>query len=184
MCAPCMKNFPSAELFQSHMLEIHGASLKEDDETYVTSDTMNKKNGLMHESEAATDKSPSPYEMENSNGSVDSGYNCNVCLVKCKDKRSFLGHLETDHNIVGSSALEMCQLQECTTCDMCQEQFLDRGAAMSHKYKVHGIIPPGFDAYSDTVENGEYNFSHLEGRRLEVAVFVRFAIKNCVISTS
>ncbi|CAL1265276.1 unnamed protein product [Larinioides sclopetarius] len=160
MCAPCMKNFTSAESFQCHMLEVHGASLKEEDETSLTSDAMNKKNGMigLYDNENAGDKSPSSHEMENSNGSSDSSYNCSICYMKLRDKKSFLSHLETDHSIVGSAALEMCLLQEGTTCEVCQEQFLDRLALFSHKYKVHGMVPSGFEAYFDSIENGDYSF--------------------------
>ncbi|GFY39878.1 uncharacterized protein TNIN_75131 [Trichonephila inaurata madagascariensis] len=168
MCAPCMKNFTSAESFQCHMLDVHGASLKEDEETCLTSDMMNKKNGLMHfESEGlinTPDHSPSLHDLENSNGSSDNVYNCTICLTKCKDKRSFMSHLETNHNILGNVAVEMCLLAESSTCDVCQEQFTDHASLASHKYKAHGMIPSGIESFSESLENGDYSM-YLSGRQ-------------------
>lgn len=179
MCAPCMKNFTSADAFQYHMLEVHGhgASLKDvkdedDNSPSRASDLMHKKNG--HASfdsegmmEVTNNKSPSSHDMDSSNGSsTDSApYTCGICMARCRDKKGLIVHLESEHNILGTAALDMCLLQEGLACDVCQEQFLDRIALLSHKFKVHGIVPPGLEAYSDGIENGEYSFYSGVGRK-------------------
>lgn len=163
MCAPCMKNFTSAESFQHHMLEVHGASMKDEDDTPRTSDLMHKKNGhVSFDSEGmmeVANKSPSSHDLDSSNSSTDSAsYTCGICMTRCKDKKGLIMHLESEHNILGTAALDMCLLQEGLACDVCPEQFLDRIALLSHKFKAHGIVPPGLEAYSDGIENGEYSF--------------------------
>ncbi|KAG8176242.1 hypothetical protein JTE90_021344 [Oedothorax gibbosus] len=182
MCAPCMKNFTSAETFQHHMLEVHGASLKDEEDSVriESSELLHKKNGhSSFDSEGmmeSANKSPSSHE--NSNSSTDFvSYTCGICMVKCRDKKGLLTHLECEHNILGAAALDMCLLQESLACEVCQEQFLDRIALLSHKFKVHGIVPPGLETYSEGIENGEYSFYAGNSRKSGGSSFCKFCNK-------
>lgn len=149
MCAPCMKNFNTVDAFQNHMLEVHVSSIKDDD------DAVNKRFVLcsVDKDLSQVDKSPSMQEIENSNSSSESGsLNCNFCLMKCKDKSTYINHLESEHNFAG--LLKFDSVQE-VTCDTCQEQFSDRLTFISHKFKSHGISTPGFEEF---LEHGDISF--------------------------
>lgn len=152
MCTPCMKPFNTVEAFQNHMLEVHVASIKEEDGISKVSDSVNKKS-LIGGSDKSLDKSPSTQDVENSNSSSESGsFNCNFCLMKCKDKTSYITHMETEHSILGLSGSDSGQ-DTTFICDVCQEQFSDRLTLMSHKFKSHGITMPGLE---DFLENGDF----------------------------
>ncbi|XP_015903327.1 zinc finger and BTB domain-containing protein 41-like [Parasteatoda tepidariorum] len=154
MCTPCMKNFTSAESFQNHMLEVHGASLKEEED--VSLDLASQRNGPNLENGSLVPHEKSLKEMDNSNDSVT--YSCNLCFQKYKDQKSFLTHAESDHGIVGNAAIEASNL----VCDACPEQFSDRIALLSHKFKAHGIIPPGLETH---IDNGDSEYIYYQGLR-------------------
>lgn len=154
MCAPCMKTFSTVEAFQTHMLEVHVASIKDEDDVSRLLDTVNKKSliGGIDKDLSQLDKSPSMQEVENSNSSNESGsFNCNFCLVKCKDKSSYVSHMETEHSFPFPAGSDSGQ-DATYSCDTCQEPFSDRLTLLSHKFKSHGIITPGFEEY---LENGD-----------------------------
>lgn len=162
MCAPCMKTFTTAEAFQNHMLEAHIASVKEEDDVSRMSDTVNKKTILsgLEKDISHIDKSPAMQEVENSNSSNESGsFNCNFCLMKCKDRSSYITHMETEHSVLEHTGSESGQ-DNVFQCATCQEQFPDRLALMSHKFKSHGLTSLGMEEY---MENGD--FAYLSGMR-------------------